>query len=71
MYLQIFNKCYSFQNLSLGFILEIKLFRKFHPRCFYRIYLYNKECISYPINFSPKCPASRYYYPNILNPKKT
>ena len=34
-----------FKNLSLGFILKIFLkFRKFQPRCSYKIY-YKKECM--------------------------
>ena len=38
------NYIYPFQNLSLGFILEIFLkFRKFQPRYSYKIYSYKKR----------------------------
>ena len=38
------TKIYSFQNLSLGFILEIFLkFRKFQPRYSYKVYSYKKN----------------------------
>ena len=40
------NYIYPFQNLSLGFILEIFLkFRKFQPRYSYKIYSYKKKSV--------------------------
>jgi len=42
------NYIFSFQNLSLGFILKIFLkFRKYQPRYSYKIYSYKEKRVYY------------------------
>ena len=57
------KKIYSFQNLSLSFILKTSLkFHKFQSRHSYDTYCYNKESASYARDLS-----SDYMTINIAN----
>ena len=59
------TKLYPFQNVSLGFILEIFLkFRTFQPRYSYKIYSYKKKTVSY--TSKPGSDITRLLHTNAL-----